>query len=87
MTEVVDNQLSGVNPADVVTRCAWKGCDKGFQGRMPTGWAQHPMRSLGAALTKFLRDPSDQSHAALCPKHAPDLETLLTVGGLPGEGC
>jgi hypothetical protein len=87
VTQISDNEFGGVNPADVVTRCAWKGCDKGFQGRMPSQWSRHPMRSLGAAITKVLKGPSDQHYAAVCPKHAPDLETLLTVGGLPGEGC
>ena len=84
MTQISETELSGANPADVVTRCAWKG-DKGFQGRMPTGWAQHPIRSLGDAITELLTGRSDKPYAALCPKHAPDLETLLTVGGLPGD--
>ena len=32
------DELGGVNPADLVRRCAGTRCDKSFQGSMPAGW-------------------------------------------------
>jgi hypothetical protein len=64
-----DSERSSVNPADVVRRCASKGCAKSFQGRMPAGWEKltpDAGRRLGQRLTVSER------HTVLCPKHAFD---------------
>jgi hypothetical protein len=66
-----DTELGGVNPADMVRRCAWKTCDKSFQGNMPAGWERlrpDASRKLGERLTLSER------HTALCPKHAYELD-------------
>ena len=63
------DELSSVNPADVVSRCATKGCPKSFQGKMPAGWLRltpDSSRALGECLTAAGR------HMFLCPQHAFD---------------
>lgn len=77
MTEIFDTELGGINPADVVRRCAWKTCDKGFQGRMPTGW-ERLKPDATRTIAEFAADRSCKHSAALCPKHATELEALLT---------
>ena len=64
------DELGGVNPADVVRRCAGTRCDKSFQGSMPAGWERlgpDAMRKLGDGVT------ISERHTVLCPKHAEDL--------------
>jgi hypothetical protein len=84
MTEIFETELTGISEADVVRRCAWKTCDKGFQGHMPAGWER-----LGTYLTAWpdathtiaevIADRSCKGNALLCPKHAAELEAF--VGG------
>jgi hypothetical protein len=65
--DVMRIELSAVNPADVVTRCAGKGCDKTFQGKMPGGWE----RLVPDARSKLAElDTASERHTVLCPKHA-----------------
>src|SRR6478672_1700749 len=48
------DELGGVNPADLVRRCAGTRCDKSFQGSMPAGWERlgpDAMRKLGDGVT------------------------------------
>jgi hypothetical protein len=66
-----NTELGGVNPADLVRRCAWQNCDKSFQGPMPAGWARlrpDAGRKLAERVTVSAR------HSVLCPKHAPELD-------------
>jgi hypothetical protein len=64
-------ELSGVNPADVVRRCAGKRCDKSFQGRLPAGWERlrpDALRRLAERVT------ASERHTVLCPEHAQQLD-------------
>jgi hypothetical protein len=84
VTEIFETELGDINAADVVRRCAWKTCDKGFQGRMPTGWDRlgtHLVRWPDATRTiaEVVTDRSSERNAALCPKHAAELEALLAA--------
>ena len=61
------NELSCANPADIVRRCASKGCAKSFQGKMPPGWERlTPDSKLGE------RYAATRHHTVLCPQHAFD---------------
>ena len=64
-------ELSGVNPADVVRRCAGKRCDKSFQGRLPAGWERlrpDALRRLAERVT------TSERPTVLCPEHAQQLD-------------
>lgn len=66
-----NNELGGLNAADLVRRCAWQNCDKSFQGNMPAGWAwlrPDAGRKLAEHVTVSAR------HTVLRPKHAPELD-------------
>jgi hypothetical protein len=68
--DVMHDELGGVNPADLVRRCAGKRCDKSFQGNMPAGWERlrpDAIHKLGERVT------ISERHTVLCPKHAEDL--------------
>ena len=65
------DELGGVNPADLVRRCAGKRCDKSFQGSMPAGWER--LRP-GAGPRLAGRVKTSEPHTVLCPKHAQELE-------------
>jgi hypothetical protein len=67
---LTNTDLAGVNPADVVRRCASKGCDKSFQGKLPAGW-QRLSPNAGRKLAEFLT--ISERHTALCPKHVQGL--------------
>ena len=60
---IAKDDLSGVNPADQVRRCAGKKCDKSFQGTMPAGW-----KRLAPDAGHRLSEP--ERPTVLCPKHA-----------------
>jgi len=65
------DELGGVNPADLVRRCAGKRCDKSFQGNMPAGWERlrpDAIRRLGERVT------TSERHTVLCPKHVQELD-------------
>jgi hypothetical protein len=62
--------------------CAWKGCTNAFSGEKPAGWVNllvwwsrrpEPERTIGWVVS----GPSCKHDAALCPKHAAELEGLL----------
>jgi hypothetical protein len=66
-----DNELSSVNPADIVRRCAGKNCAKSFQGKLPAGWERlkpDAARRLNERLT------ASERHTVLCPRHAFELD-------------
>jgi hypothetical protein len=65
------DELCGVNPADVVRRCAGTRCDKSFQGSMPAGWE----RLRPGAGSRFAgRVTASEHHTMLCPKHAQEID-------------
>jgi hypothetical protein len=73
MTETFETDTAGINAADVVRRCGWKTCAKGFQGGMSTGWIYWtPTR----AIAEIGADRFGKRGAVLCPKHAAELEAL-----------
>jgi hypothetical protein len=65
------DELGGVNPADLVRRCARKRCDKSFQGSMPDGW-ERLRPDVRRRLAK--RVTASEGHTVLCPKHAQELD-------------
>ncbi len=60
---IASDELSGVNAADVVRRCAGKKCDKSFQGKLPAEW-----KRLAPDAGHRLGEPARPT--VLCPKHA-----------------
>ena len=68
---MMHDELGGVNPADLVRRCAGKRCDKSFQGSMPAGWER--LRP-GAGRRLAERVTASERHTVLCPKHAQELD-------------
>jgi hypothetical protein len=70
MTEIFETELGGINAADAVWRCAWKTCDKSFQGRMPPGWERLKPDAARTVADVIV----NRSNGALCPKHAAELD-------------
>jgi hypothetical protein len=63
--------------------CAWRGCNANFKTPMPSGWVNlvtwwakepDPWRTV----IDICSDPHCQRDATLCPKHAAELEAMLT---------
>ena len=68
--DVMHDELGGVNPGDIVRRCAGKRCDKSFQGSMPAGW-ERLRPGAGRRLAELV---TASGHTVLCPKHAQELD-------------
>lgn len=69
--------------ANLGSICAWYGCTKTFDGDMPPNWSWlitywgAPETNVRSTLGEISMSPFCTRDAALCPKHAGELENNL----------